>query len=192
MKYQPIGYRALFTLAAYNLTQQNVTTISTFGLTEQIGEVRSRGIEAEAKVSLSEGLDIIGSVTHQQTEVTNDGDPTLIGKRPTNIPNDTAALWAFYTFQDGPTRGVGLGGGVRYVGNTAGDDFNSFFVPDYTLFDAALSYDLVNLSPALQGTKLQLNASNLTDMTYVSQCSNDVICLYGLGRTITTTLRYQW
>jgi iron complex outermembrane receptor protein len=191
IKYQPIGYDALFTLAAYDLTQQNVLSING-PIRSQIGEVQSRGIEFEGKMSLSKELDVIGSYTRSETEVTKTNIPTLLGRTPVNIPGQTAALWAFYTFRSGALDGFGLGGGVRYVDQTPGDQANTFFVPGYTLLDAAAKYDLGNLAPALNGTDLQLNVSNVFDKEYVSQCTNTATCLYGNGRTVITTLKYHW
>ena len=75
---------------------------------------------------------------------------------------------------------------------SAGDDVNSFFVPDYTLFDAAVSYDFGQNWRELRGMKLQVNLTNLFDRTYVSECSNDVTCVYGNGRTVITSLKYRW
>ena len=191
VKYQPVGYDALFTAAAYDLTQQNVLSVN--GPTRsQIGEVRSRGIELEGKFSLSKELDVIASYTRSETEVTQTNIPSQLGKTPVNIPGQTAALWAFYTLRSGAFEGVGLGGGVRYVGETPGDQANSFFVPQYTVYDAAATYDLGRLANALRGTQLQINATNLFDKEYVSQCTNANTCLYGNGRTVITTLRYRW
>jgi iron complex outermembrane recepter protein len=193
IKYQPLGYRALYTLSAYNLTQQNVVTSdpNTPAFSRQIGEIRSRGIEAEGKVSITDNVDVIGSYTYDNVEVTKSLDPTMLDKRPINVPAQTAALWGFYTFHDGSLNGFGLGGGVRYVGDTAGSDDNSLIVPDYTLFDAAAQYDFSKLSPRLDGMSVRLNVLNVADKTYVSQCTNEVTCVYGNGRTILTTLRYQ-
>jgi iron complex outermembrane receptor protein len=64
-------------------------------------------------------------------------------------------------------------------------------IPAYTLFDAAVHYDLGKLRPELKGFKVAVNASNLTDKTYVSACSA-VGCRYGLGRTILASLTYRW
>ncbi|MFT3731728.1 MAG: TonB-dependent siderophore receptor [Hyphomicrobium sp.] len=194
IKYQPVGYRALYTLSAYNLTQQNIAQADPdhAGFSMLTGEIRSRGVEAEGKVSVTDNFDVIGSYTYDDVAITKDADTTLIGKRPLNVPTQTAALWGFYTFHDGVFNGFGLGGGVRYVGDTAGIQDNSLIVPDYTLFDAAAQYDFSKLSPHLDGMSIKLNVLNVADKTYVSQCSNEVTCVYGNGRTILTTLKYQW
>lgn len=194
IKYEPTGYKALFTLAAYDLTQQNVVTADPAlpATRVQIGEVRSRGFEAEGKVSLTDQFDLIGSYTLVDAEITESLNPTILGKHPLNIPDQLAALWAFYRIDDGPLAGLGFGGGVRYVGESAGNEDNTLEVPDFTLFDAAAQYDFGALSPRMAGTKLLLNVSNIFDEKYVSQCTNRETCLYGNGRTVITSIKYQW
>lgn len=192
IKYQPTGYNALFTLAAYDLTQQNVQTINSALQTVQTGEIRSRGIEFESKFNLTKNFDVIGSYTYDEVETTKDGNPNNIGKRPLNIPMNTAALWGYYTFHESWADGFGFGAGVRYVGSTAGDTANSFFVSAHTLFDLAAAYDFGKLSPRLEGMSVQLNVQNVGDLTYVAQCIDEMNCSYGNGRTILTTLKYQW
>jgi iron complex outermembrane receptor protein len=192
IKYQPPGIKALFTVAAYQLTEQNVLTSGpTVGLS-QIGEVRSRGVEAEAKISLNDNLDLIAAYTHADTIVTQSETLGEIGKHPVNVPEDMASFWAFYRLHTGSLAGFGFGGGVRYVSETAGDNLNSFFVPSYTLFDAALQYDFGERWSRLAGLKLQLNVANVFDKEYVSECANDVTCVYGNGRTVITSLKYRW
>ncbi len=191
VKYQPTGYNALFTLAAYDLTQQNVP--STFHLLQtQTGEVHSQGIEFEAKFDLTKNFNVIGSYTYNEAEVTKDLDPTLVGTVPQNAPLQTAALWGYYTFHEGWADGFGFGAGVRYVDKTAGDTDDNFFVSSHTLFDLAAGYDFGKLSPRLQGMSAQLNVQNVGDLTYVAQCTSTMNCSYGNGRTILTTLKYEW
>ncbi len=193
IKFQPAGVNALLTVAAFDLTEQNVLTVdpnnSAFNV--QTGEIRSRGIEAEGKASLTEGFDLLGSFTYADVKVTKSNGSDL-GKRPVNVPSTVGALWAFYTVQTGPFQGLGFGGGVRYVGNTPGDTANSFFVPSNMLFDAAVQYDLGKQVKQLDGVRLAVNTRNMFDRRYVSECSNALNCIYGPGRTILATVRYNW
>ncbi|WP_341992606.1 TonB-dependent siderophore receptor [Azorhizobium sp. AG788] len=193
IKYQPVGMNALFTAAVFNLTQQNVLTVdpTNTAFNQQTGEITSKGIELEGKASLGNGLDLLASYTYLHAEVTA-SNGTDLGKRPLNVPDQMASLWAFYTIQDGPLLGFGFGGGVRYVGETAGNTANTLMVPGYTLVDAALQYDFGKQWSRLSGLKFTLNASNLFDKTYVSECSNAVNCLYGTGRTVLAGMRYTW
>lgn len=193
IKYQPRGINALLTAAVFDLTQQNVLTIDPTNTVFliQTGEIRSRGFELEGKASIFKGFDIIASYTNLNAEVTKSNDIDL-GKRPLNVPEEMATLWGFYTFARGYLSGIGIGGGVRYVGDTAGNLDNSLIVPRYTLADAALQYDFGKRWPGVPGLKFNINVRNVFDHRYVSECSTEVNCVYGNGRTILTGLRYSW
>jgi iron complex outermembrane receptor protein len=194
VKYQPPGMNSFFTAAIYQLTEQNVPTVDPDNPVFEIqtGEIRSRGVEFSAHANLAPGFNVIASYGYANPIVTQSTTAADIGKLPINVPRNLASLWANYTVQEGAFAGVGLGGGVRYVGYTFGDDENTLKVPPYTLFDAALSYDLSKLRPGLKGLTASLNVKNLADRTYVSECTNEANCLYGLRRTVLFNLRYQW
>lgn len=194
VKYQPDGWRSFVTVSLFDITQQNVKTAdpdtSHPYASVQTGEVRSRGVELEAHVNLTDNFGLIGSYSY--VDIENTRDTTYQGKRPYGVPNQLASLWANYEFDDGPLDGLSLGGGVRYVGSSYGDAANSLKVPSYTLVDAALRYDFGKVNPDMKGLQLSLNAINLFDRKYVSSCWNENSCFYGNGRTITGTLKYQW
>jgi iron complex outermembrane receptor protein len=193
IKYQPRGYNSFITLSAFNLTQQNVLTPDPGNLNfnVQTGEIRTRGIELEGRASLAEGLNILGSYTYFDSTVTESNIPNATGKTPLYIPAHVASLWGDYTIPRGNLAGFGFGAGIRYIGKTYGNDDNTLSVPDYVLVDAALYYDLAYLSESMRGWKVAVNASNLFDKEYVSECTNDN-CLYGMGRTVLATVRYGW
>ncbi len=185
VKYQPPGMNSFVTLAAFHLVQQNVLTtdLETPGYSVQTGEIRARGFELEGVASLADGLNLIGSLTYQDVEVTRSNTNTL-NNVPLLVPRQLASVWADYTIQDGPFRGLGLGAGVRYQGHTYADNTNSRINPNSVLFDAMVRYDF------LEKYRLQVNATNLADRdTYA--CQNNA-CYWGAGRTVLATLRYRW
>ncbi|WP_149538022.1 TonB-dependent siderophore receptor [Siccirubricoccus phaeus] len=209
IRYQPPGVNALFSAAVFDLRRQNITTQdpqdSRYSI--QTGEVRTRGVELEARASLAAGFDVVASYTYLDNEVTSSnstvtadrllGTPTSTrpqrGTVPTGVPSHMASLWANYTFQEGSSlAGLGIGGGVRYVGKSWGDSANTFRVPDYTLVDLMARYDLGQLSRTLEGTSLQVNVSNLFDKDYVSSCLSYAWCWYGYRRTVLATLRHRF
>ncbi len=196
IKFQPRGSKIFAQLSIFDLTEQNVVTRDPISnLASQIGEVHSKGVEVEVKASVTDRLDLLASYAHIDPTVTKSTDVDL-GKRPTWIPTDIASGWADYTWHDGSLSGFGMAFGARYIGQTWGDKANTDLnIPGYTLFDAAVHYDLVNLDPRLKGAKLSVNATNLFDKTYVSQCTAqayDNACVYGLRRQVIATLRYRW
>jgi len=94
--------------------------------------------------------------------------------------------------QDGPLAGMGVGGGVRYIGSSYVNDTNTMKVPSVTLFDLMLDYDLGRVSPTLKGMQVALNVQNLFDKEYIASCSGDSWCWYGYQRSIKASLRYRW
>lgn len=186
LKYEPKDFNALFTVAAFQVTKTNVLTVDPDDLfsSVQTGEIRTRGVELEAKATLMEGLDLAASYTFLDAEVTESNEEDL-GKRPVNVPEHTASAWLNYTFQDGLLEGLGIGSGLRYVGPTYNDLANDSENSSYLLVDAALNYDLdENLS-------FQVNANNLFDREYVTICTAGS-CYYGTGLRVLAGLSYHW
>jgi iron complex outermembrane recepter protein len=197
LKYEPNGFNGFFTLAAYDLTKQNVLTADPVNpnFRVQTGEVRSRGIEVEGVVSLAEGLDLTASYSFNDAEVTKDNpDDTGFsaeGKRPVLTPAHLASAWLDYTFQEGPLRGLLIGGGARYVSSSYADPANTIRNDNYTLFDATIAYDFGALYAPLRGAAVAVNAVNLFDKDY-STCFTAFDCRWGAGRTVLATLSYRW
>ncbi|WP_404532730.1 TonB-dependent siderophore receptor [Bradyrhizobium japonicum] len=195
IKYQP-NDKSLYTIAAFDLVQQNVVTPdpdSTHGPTARVqtGEVRSRGVEFEAKTEVNRELTVLASYTYLDNVVTKTNTAAQLGKHPVGFPMNSASVWADYTFRGGALDGFGVSGGVRYIGELPGNTANTFYVPDVTLFDAAIHYDISALGPMFKGYSAQVNATNLFDKTYVTYCQ-DFGCYYGLRRNVIATLRYRW
>ena len=57
-------------------------------------------------------------------------------------------------------------------------------IPDYTLIDALIGYQT---GP----WELAVNARNLTNKEYLSNC-NDAECYYGETRSVIGTVNYRW
>ncbi len=192
VKYAPLRENALITLALFDLTQRNVPTIDpdhpTFN--RQTGKVRTRGFEASAKASLADGWNVSAAYTYLDSTVLS-GTPENEGKTPLYTPKNAVALWLEHAFSGSNLAGLALGGGVRYVGSTFGNDANTLEVPANTLVDLSLRYDLGAVSPTMKGLQFQVNATNLFDKVYVSECTNDN-CLYGLRRQVQALLSYRW
>ncbi len=194
VKWQPPGMNSFVQLAAFDIRQQNVLTRDPVYTSHSTptGEIHSRGIELEARASLNENIDLIGSYAYIDAEISRSNAPGVQGNRVPQVPHHMAAGWANYTFTEGSLRGLELGGGVRYIGETYGNDTNSFKVPSVTLFDAAVRYDLGALTEKAHGVQLTLNAQNLADKDYVASCSSATACYFGTGRTVVAGIRMRW
>jgi iron complex outermembrane receptor protein len=186
-KFKPNGFDGHFGFTWFDLKRQNALTTdpNNILLPTQSGEVTSRGIELEAVANLAPGFKVIGSFTTYNLFVSKDLNPALIGKVPTNTPRQLTSGWADYTFQSGPLTGFGFGGGVRYIGGSFADQANLLPVPSVVLGDAAIHYEW-------QGWRAALNVINVTDKTYVANCSSAAACFYGDRRRATASLSYKW
>lgn len=192
IKYEPTFVKALFTVSAFHIRQENVLTPdSVTGFNVQQGEVRSRGLEFEARGSVTKNLELIGALTVIDTEVTKSTTASTVGKRPQAAPDHYGSLWANYAFDNGVLDGLALGIGVRVVGSSYADDANTLKTKGYTLVDASLRYNLEKVSPSLRGTEATLNATNLFDREYYSSCSSNFFCQYGNGTQVLVGLRYR-
>lgn len=198
VKYQPVGSKALFTAAVYELTQTNVLTPDPLSrsFNEQTGEVRVRGLELEARGPVARGLDVIASYAYTDGKVTranpNAAGVNLEGKRLAYVPEQQAALWLDYQFQVETMAGLAIGAGVRHTSGTYGDNANVYRVPGVTLYDLALRWDLGRIQPGLKGVRLALNFANLTNKNYVATCLASTGCYLGEGRSVYVTAGYSW
>lgn len=190
LKYEPPGSNSLYTIAWFDLTKENATE-NVNGFSRQEGEVRSKGVEFEAKTEITQGLNLIGSYTWNDVEVTQ-SETGNKGNTPFRVPEHMASLWGDYIVQSGALAGLRLGAGARYVGSTFGDSANSFKVDSYTVVDALVSYQLGKVDASLDGVEVSLNATNLFDEEYVAGCFSTVGCQYGQQRTVYGTVSYNW
>lgn len=194
IKYQPPGSNTLLTAAVYDLTQKNVSVTTTnsdnVSITSQTGEVKVKGLELEAVSDVTDNLKVIAAYTLAKSEVQK-GD--FKGNRLQLMPNQQASLWADYTWHKGVLDGFGIGAGARYTGNTYGDQGNTWLgkADAYTVFDAAVHYDLGRLDNSLKGASLALNATNLFDKDYISTCDS-FYCYYGDQRSVVASATYKW
>lgn len=206
IKYQPPGSATLLSVAAFDIRRENMTTTDpdpthicgTAGgrCSIQAGELRTQGIELEAKTEPMRGLTLVAAYSLMDNEYSkaypNTAGLNLKGKTPVAVPSQQASAWARYQLQDGPLAGMGVGGGVRYIGSSYANETNTLKVPSVTLFDLMLDYDLGRASPSLKGMQVALNVQNLFDKEYIASCSGDSWCWYGYQRSIKASLRYRW
>jgi iron complex outermembrane receptor protein len=206
IKYQPPGSATMLTAAAFDIRRENMTTTDpdpthvcgTAGgrCSIQAGELRTQGIELEAKTEPLRGLTLVAAYSLMDNEYSKAYPSVtgfnLKGKTPVGVPSQQASAWARYQLQEGPLAGLGVGGGVRYIGSSYADEANTLKVPSVTLFDLMLDYDLGRASASLKGMQVALNVQNLFDKEYIASCAGDSWCWYGYQRSIKASLRYRW
>lgn len=189
VKYQPVGTDTLLTAAVYDLKQQNVS-VTEGSITRQVGELQVRGLELEASTHFTENLKAIASYTYTDTEILKGDDK---GNRMALIPRNQATLWADYTWNSGPLDGFGIGGGVRYVGDTYGNTANTELghVGSYTVYDASVYYDMGRLDNSMKGLTVAVEAKNLFNKDYLSNCDG-YWCYYGDERNVVASVNYKF
>jgi iron complex outermembrane receptor protein len=190
LRWQPPGKNLMLNAAIYQINQTNVATPNpadpTFSTYVQTGEVRSRGVELSAVGKLTHNLSIIAAYVYQDVKNIQANDDSL-NKWPVDIPRprQMASLWADWTWHTGVLAGLGFGAGVRYQSSAAGASDNSISVPSYTLYDAAVHYDMRNW-------RFAVNATNIFNRSYVGGCQSASVCIYGNPRTVIASARYNW
>jgi iron complex outermembrane receptor protein len=200
IKYQPGHFNGFFTLSAYDLNEHNVLTTdpTNVNFSVQTGAVRSRGLDLDAHANLAAGLSVIAGYSLLQNEVTdaNTGGSVLSitkGKTIYGTPRNQLSFWTDYAPHARTFNGLNLGGGVRFVGRTFGDDANDFTVPSSTLVDAEARYTLRGLHTDKYHWQLSVNATNLTDKRYVTACLDAAAgCFYGQRRNILGNVGVKW
>jgi iron complex outermembrane recepter protein len=196
LKYQPGVWDALATLSVYDLRETNVATQdpnAPQGFSIAAGEIRSRGVELEGHARPLPSVQVNLAYTYLDNLVAKD-DSGLQGARPYGVPQQTASAFGVYTWREGVLAGLGLGGGVRYLGQS----FNGVVgpgearIPPATLFDLVATYDFSRLNPSLKGLTLDVNVRNLFDARYITACYSTIWCWYGDRTDAQAALRYRW
>ena len=186
VRYQPAGGTLLLSASTYQLTQTNVLSSDPVDITfsQQRGEVRSRGLELEAKGRIGRHAQLLAAYTYTdaRTIKASPRNPEQVGRRSEGVPYNQLSLWGDYEFGGFGLPGLKLGAGVRYVDETR-SIFQNTPAPAFTLADLMVSY---TTGP----WRLALNVTNVADKFYVGSCPSQ--CLYGEPRKAIGSLTYRW
>jgi len=199
VKYVPKDKPIVLTAAVYQLTKDKNLTADpndpTGLYSVQTGEIRSRGVELEAKAAVNANINVTAAYSYTDAEYTH--DTVFEGKRPAEVPRNMASLWADYTFHETALSGLTVGAGARYIGSTVSYYKNdiekknqSFNVAGYALMDATVKYDLARFG--LPGSSVGVNVTNLFDRDYVSSCYSEYACYWGAERQVVATATFRF
>ncbi|ODM46601.1 ferrichrome-iron receptor [Ruegeria sp. PBVC088] len=195
LKYQLPGTDSLVTASLFDIAQTDGVVFQTvdptvFGGLYQVQvpyDLRSRGLEVEGQFNFRNGLRLTGAYTFLDMEIEKGAAGTK-GKTLSSTPKHTASIWGFYEPESGPLQGFGFGAGLRFVGESWGDDINSFRNDAESFVDLAFSYDFEDLG--YEGLALQVNVKNAFDNT--DQTCSAGYCYRYEGRTATASLSYRF
>jgi iron complex outermembrane receptor protein len=176
--------RLLFTSSVYEIERNDViiwaNDPANIDLYRQRGQERSRGFELEANGRLTPRLQVLANYAYNDTIITEDTLPELIGKRKENAPEHSATLWGQLSLG----RGFGLGAGATHVSTRATFDSN-LTLPSYTLLNAAVYYEVLRIQLALLG-------KNLADETHWTGGYYFGRVFPGEPRTVELSARYRF
>jgi iron complex outermembrane receptor protein len=185
VKFQSPGSGSMTTLSAFDLVEDHVLTADPNDSNFQVdgGQWESKGVEVESRLGLGYGFRLISTATMMDVRIikSNDGNE---GHHPAGVPNHMASVWLDYEVKTGQLQGLGMGAGVRYVGERPVDSSSSRTADAYAVTDLGIRYQLDSLG-------LGLTASNLFDTAYV-QCRDASDCAWGQGRSVIGSVKYRW
>lgn len=186
LKWEALDQQLSVDAAIYQIEKRNVLTAdpvdSTFSVAA--GEVRSRGFDVNVAGNLTPEWRVIGGYAYVDAEVTKD-NVLRSGTRLLNIPKNSFSLLNMYEFQDGMLKGLGLGSGLRYVDERAGQTANTgFSMGSYTVVDL-LGFYKVN-----DKVRLNLDLKNLFDRDYEEGAFGNVYAYPGAPRTLQVGIAY--
>jgi iron complex outermembrane receptor protein len=185
VKYIPEDQPLSFTAAVYNLKKTNVVSYDPVEfIPHALGQVRSRGLELEARAELNKQLWLTASFTALNMKILSSAIPEEVGNTPILTPKQTSSLWLDYAQAGSGAPGFSIGGGLRYTGKRYNDAANSSFEKGYTVADAAIRYDT---GP----WRFALNVSNLFDKEYLSGRAYGSY-FRGAERNVILTAKYRW
>lgn len=172
------------TLSYYDLVLLNILTLhpdpalASAGFRVQTDRQTTKGFDADLFLSLTENWELMlsGSVM----------DITLpTGLLPRNAPEKTASAWTRYSFQHGPLKGLSVGGGWHWQGESPAEAGNLVFFDSYSVVDAFAQY-------TYNRYKFALNVSNATDEHYLARGINRNIFYAGPQRLIKFRVSYSF
>lgn len=182
VKYQPPGSSTLITASVFDLRQTNVITQDPDRprFSVQTGEVRSTGVELEARVGLTRELSSLVSYTWLDPRTTQSTRPAEVGRQTMQTTRHMANVWLDYRPRALP--GVMVAGGLRYKGrspyNVAAN--GSLNVNDaVTVADLSLAYEVPKY-------RIALTINNLFNKTYYAGIFR------GVDREANVSFKYYW
>ncbi|USX11595.1 TonB-dependent siderophore receptor [Oxalobacteraceae bacterium OTU3CAMAD1] len=188
LRYQPDNANVSYTASVFQLERKNVTTAASQDpdALVQSGEVKSQGIELEARADILRNLSIVAQYTYLDTEITqsNNGDRGL--SQPGAVKH-SASVWTKYSFKLSDALLANAGLGVRYYGKARSyQDYGNEGIinPAFGMVDAAFGVD--------QGAwRFSVNLNNLLDKQVLLDCDGR-FCYRNAERTVNVSAGYRF
>ncbi len=158
--------------AFYQITKNNVLTADPehqyFSI--QLGQTKTSGVEFDIRGRIFAGLDVVMNYAYTNGRITKDTEQKDVNTQLPGTDKHIANAWINYRIPSGVVKGLGFSLGVSHVAKRTAwyaeyDRSIDPSMPDYTKFDAALSYQLGKFGVALNVNNL-FNADILSGAYY--------------------------
>lgn len=182
IKYELPEHDLSVTAALFHITKENVLTSDPLDSNYQVaaGEARSRGFDISVAGNITPQWRVIGGYAYVDAEVTESSSASMpVGTRLANVPRHSFNLLDTYEFADGPLAGLGVGMGVKYVGDRKGSASTTAFD-----MDAYTTVDLLAYYPLTERVRLNLNVNNVFDEEYEERAWGNIWAYPGAPRTL--------
>ncbi|NHF73319.1 TonB-dependent siderophore receptor [Paracoccus xiamenensis] len=191
VRYMPASGDLLLSAAAFDLRKTNVKDYYfdengniDYTHATQVGEIRSRGVELEARGRLTGELQGVLGYTYLDTEITESADARNKGNENAMAPHHQISIWLDWDAAR-VLPGLTIGGGIRYQSDAYATQFNGRETPSHTTADLAVRYEADQYA-------LDLGVTNVFDKEYYGLCYDNLGCAYGEGRRASLTLSRQF
>jgi iron complex outermembrane receptor protein len=175
-----------WTAAAYRIEKDNIITRDPERpmVSVQGGKQHSQGLELSAMLRPHRDWRVEGNYALVDAKFDSlfeaDGADRS-GNRPANVPRQAANLWVHY--QNG---GWQASLGARHVGKRFANNANTSSTPAYTVFDAALAWQM------RPGATLRLTGRNLANKVYSQAAISGTRVILGEGRRFDLTAEFKF
>ncbi|NIZ12292.1 TonB-dependent siderophore receptor [Phaeobacter sp. HF9A] len=184
LRYLPDNGNYMLSAALFDLRKTNVKDYDlndpTWSSFTQVGEIRSRGLELEARGRLTDRLQGVLGYSYLESEITRSSDASKLGNENAMAPPHQLSLWLDYDAAD-LLPGLTAGAGLRYNAAAFSTQDNLRKTPSYAVADLALRYQWQNLD-------INFRVANLFDRDYFGVCYDSYGCVRGQGRTAMLTV----
>lgn len=169
--------------------RQGLEYVNAGGAFVRAGEQRHRGLELAAQGRVNADLNYSLSLMALDAEQTGTGDPTVEGKRVTNVPELRSTAWIEYAVP--AVRGLKVDATWQYSGSKAFDPANRAIVPGYHVAALGASYP-VRLGGV--NTILRARVDNVFDKFYWRDVTQSLggYLLPGAPRTFRVSAQFDF
>ncbi|UCP00683.1 TonB-dependent siderophore receptor [Metapseudomonas lalkuanensis] len=187
VKWETLDQQLSVDAAVYHILKQHVLTVDPVDPTfsTAAGEVRSRGFDLNIAGNITPEWRVTGGYAFVDAEVRKD-NTLKAGTRLANIPRNSFSLLNVHEFQAGPAKGLGLGMGVRYVDDRAGQtSATAYEMQAYSVVDLLSFYQLTDQ------VRINLDLKNLFNEEYEEGAFN-FYAYPGAPRTLQAGIAYTF